>query len=108
MGTIKGVTTEARWYGRRGERPCSDVDLLLAPRSARPCGRGGASLEPDHPWVDLVGRATATGRFQAVTTHVGGLEVDLHFDLLKLGIPTRQGAEPWGRTTYYPLPWGSS
>jgi hypothetical protein len=108
VASIKGVTTEARWYGRRGERPCSDVDLWLAPHQLERAADAVRVLEPDHPWVALVPQLVATGRVQAVTTHVAGLEVDLHFDLLKLGIPTRQNAEAWSRTLPYPLPGGGS
>jgi hypothetical protein len=104
IATIKGVTAEARWYGRPGERPCSDVDLLLAPHQLDRAADALRVLEPDHPWTAFAGRLATTGRIQAVTTHVDGLEVDLHFDLLKLGIPTRQNAEAWSRTIPYPLP----
>ena len=31
VASVKGVTAETRWYNRSGERPCYDVDLLLAP-----------------------------------------------------------------------------
>ena len=44
----------------------------------------------------------------ALEPHVGGLEVDLHFDLLKLGIPTRQSSEVWNLTSAYLLPGGGS
>jgi hypothetical protein len=108
VATIKGVTTEARWYGRRGERPCSDVDLWLAPHQLDRAADALRILEPEHPWVGLVGQLAVTGRVQAVTTRVDGLEVDLHFDLLKLGIPTRQNAEAWSRTTSHPLSRGGS
>ena len=108
VATIKGVTTEARWYGRRGERPCSDVDLLLSPRQLDRAADAVQLLEPDHPWASSVAPLAATGRIQTVTTHVDGLEVDLHLDLLKLGIPTRQSSDLWDRTTHYPLPRGGS
>jgi hypothetical protein len=108
VATIKGVTAEARWYGRRGERPCSDVDLLLSPRQLDRVGETVRLLEPDHPWVSHVAPLAASGRIQTVTTHVDGIEVDLHFDLLKLGIPTRQSSELWNLTSPYPLPGGGS
>ena len=108
VATIKGVTAEARWYGRRGERPCSDVDLLLSPRQLDRAAEVVRLLEPDHPWVPYVGPLAATGRIQTVTTHMDGIEVDLHFDLLKLGIPTRQSTELWDLTRPYSLPGGGS
>lgn len=108
VATIKGVTAEARWYGRRGDRPCSDVDLLLSPHQLDRVSETVRLLEPDHPWVSHVAQLTASGRIQTVTTHVDGIEVDLHFDLLKLGIPTRQSSEVWNLTSPYPLPGGGS
>ncbi|MDO5499587.1 MAG: nucleotidyltransferase family protein, partial [Propionibacteriaceae bacterium] len=108
VATIKGVTAETRWYSRRGERPCSDVDLVLSPHQLDRAAEVVRLLEPDHPWLDHVGPLATAGRIQAVTTHVAGLEVDLHLDLLKLGFPTRQSADLWARTTSYSLPGGSS
>jgi Uncharacterised nucleotidyltransferase len=108
VATIKGVTAEARWYGRRGERPCSDVDLLLSPWQLDRASEAVQLLEPEHPWVSYAGHLAATGRIQAVTTRVDGLEVDLHLDLLKLGIPTRQSQDVWHLTSSYVLPGGSS
>jgi hypothetical protein len=108
VATIKGVTTEARWYGRRGERPCSDVDLLLSPRQLDRATEAVQLLEPDHPWASSVAPLAVAGRIQTVTTHVDDLEVDLHFDLLKLGIPTRQSSDVWDLTSPYILPGGDS
>jgi hypothetical protein len=108
VATIKGVTSEARWYDRRGERPCSDVDLLLSPHQLDRAAEAVRLLEPDHPWGSYVAPLVATGRIQTVTTHVADLEVDLHFDLLKLGIPTRQSSDVWSLTRPYVLPGGRS
>lgn len=108
VATIKGVTAEARWYARRGDRPCSDVDLLLSPHQLDRAGEAVALLEPDHPWREHVGRLARSGRIQGVTTHVDGLEVDFHFDLLKLGIRTRQSVEIWRRTDWNSLPSGGT
>lgn len=106
--TIKGVTSEDRWYGRRGERPCSDVDLLLSPDQLGRATEAVMLLEPDHLWATQVTPLATRGRIQTVTTHVDGLEVDLHFDLFKLGIPTRQSRDVWNQTRPYALPGGGS
>lgn len=108
VATIKGVTSEARWYDRRGERPCSDVDLLLSPHQLDLVAEAVRLIEPDHPWVSHVKSMAVAGRIQAVTTRLDGLEVDLHLDLLKLGVPTRQSARIWELTTLYPLPGGGT
>ena len=104
--TVKGVTAEARWYSRRGERPCSDVDLLLAPHQLDRAAEALAILQPEHPWVAHLDGLVASRRVQAVTLRVDGIQVDLHLDLLKLGIPTRGASALWDRTTPYPLPGG--
>jgi hypothetical protein len=103
VATIKGVTAESRWYARRGERPCSDVDLWLAPRQLDRAAEAVSILQPGHPWVPYLDGLTASGSVQSVTLRVDGLEVDLHFDLLKLGIRTRQSEELWDRTFEYSL-----
>jgi hypothetical protein len=103
VATIKGVTAESRWYARRGERPCSDVDLWLDPRQLDRASEAVSILQPDHPWVPYLGGLIASGSVQSVTLRVEGLEVDLHFDLLKLGIETRQSEELWARTFEYSL-----
>jgi hypothetical protein len=108
FATIKGVTAEARWYQRRGERPCSDVDLLLAPHQLDQAAEAVAALQPDHPWIPHLNALVASRRVQAVTLRVDDMDVDLHFDLLKLGIPTRGAAEIWSRTIAYDLPGGGA
>src|SRR6266508_459911 len=47
VASAKGVTAEARWYSRAGERPCFDVDLLLAPDDVSRIGEIMAELTPD-------------------------------------------------------------
>jgi hypothetical protein len=108
VATIKGVTAEARWYARPGERPCSDVDLLLGPHQLDRTGDAVGALDPHHPWLPHVNTMANSARVQSVTLNLEGLEVDLHLDLLKLGIPTRQTYEFWERTTVHALPSGGS
>lgn len=108
VATIKGVTTEARWYRRRGARPCADVDLLLSPRDLHRAGQAVRLIHPDHAWAFQVDTLVAEGRVQTVTTRLDGVEVDLHFDLFKLGVPTRQREAVWDRTEQYSMPSGAS
>jgi hypothetical protein len=106
VATVKGVTAEARWYGRAGERPCSDVDLLLAPHQRTRVEDAVRLLQPDHAWAPFVGGLADSNRLEAVTLRVDGLEVDLHLDLFKLGIPTRQASTLWARTEQFSRPDG--
>jgi hypothetical protein len=106
VATVKGVTAEARWYARRGERPCSDVDLLLSPHQHGRVEEAVRLLQPDHPLMSFVGRMATSRHLEAVTLTVDGLEVDLHLDLLKLGVPTRQASAVWARTEPFVLPGG--
>lgn len=107
VATIKGVTAEARWFARQGERPCSDIDLLLSPHQLGQAAQAVAVLQPDHPWIPQLDRLVATHRVQAVTLRVDDVDVDLHLDLLKLGIPTRGSHDLWDRTVLYRLPGGA-
>lgn len=103
VASIKGPITESRWYHRAGERPCSDVDLWLSPHQLDRAGDALELLQPDHPWVPFFGDLARTGAVQAVTLRVDGIEVDLHLDLLKTGLPTVGHEEIWARTEEFEL-----
>lgn len=108
VAAIKGVTCEARWYGRLGERPCADVDLLVAPADSRRAEEILSVLDPGHPLRSVITELVGRGRLQAIAVQVEGVSVDVHFDLLQLGIPFRHGEEAWRRTLPFPLPGGGS
>jgi hypothetical protein len=85
---LKGVTSEARWYNRVGERPSFDIDLLLAPDAVRSLDDALELLQPDHV---LLGSATALahrGYLQSFTATFGKVVLDIHTDLFKLGSRT--------------------
>jgi hypothetical protein len=95
---LKGVTAEARYYDRTGERPSTDVDVLVAPEAR---GRAGAvvrALDPSHPLVDVVDSLVSSGSVQSVDVRVDGEPVDVHFDLYKLGFAMRAPALVWEHT----------
>jgi hypothetical protein len=106
VAVLKGIATEARWYDEPGQRACSDLDLLLDPAALGEVDAIVDALDPgrNHPstiaW--LVGRRL----LQHVDLHVGATQVDLHFDALKLGIPTRQIDEVWASTEVIATPHG--
>ncbi len=81
---LKGVTAEARWYDRVGERPTSDVDLWLDPRSTDRFPEAVTCLDPTHPLRGSIGRMLAAGDCQGVEVEVPGTVVDLHADPYKV------------------------
>jgi hypothetical protein len=99
VATLKGVAAEARWYGRLGERPCYDVDILLSPHCLGRADEAVAILEPGHPMLGRVSGSIDRGTLQFLELHSGDVRVDLHFDPLKMRIPCRQFALVWSRMT---------
>jgi hypothetical protein len=108
VAAVKGVTFEARWYARTGERPSTDVDVLVDPGASSRAAEILDVVQPGHPLrreiTELVGRNV----MQSVNTRVDDVSVDLHFDLLKLGIPTRQRDIVWARMLDQSLPDGTT
>ncbi len=105
---IKGVTNEARWYSRMGERPCADVDLVLAPSSIDRVDEALAVLAPDHPFSDQATSLVRRRQLQHVHFVIGDVAVDLHLDPLKLGIWTGHPELWWSTSTTIDGPRGSS
>jgi hypothetical protein len=108
VATLKGVLTGARWYDRPSERPCSDIDLWLSPLQRDRAAEAAAIIQPDHPWIPHLDALTPSGRLQAVTLRVADVDIDLHFDPLKLGIPGRGLQEMWERTILVTTPSGNT
>ena len=91
--SLKGVTSEARWYDRIGERPCSDIDIWLRPDDHT---RLDAVLDMFQLASDvkkMILRLVDRRQLQHVDVLWGGVSVDLHFDPMKLGIWTRSADE---------------
>lgn len=105
--TLKGITTEARWYGRQGERPCDDVDVLVRPADLGRVDEITHALHPDHPLCGSLEALVRRGSVPAITLAVQGVPVDLHFDLLQLGIPLREPTPTLARTLPFPLAGGA-
>lgn len=95
--TFKGVAAEARWYDRMGERPCYDLDILVAPHDRHRFGEVLQALQPDHPLAGRIQPLLDRGLIQSVPLSFKGTPVDLHGDLFKLGIPCRQPERVWER-----------
>jgi hypothetical protein len=107
VATVKGVTAEARWYSRVGERPSSDVDLLVAPKDVRRIADVVEVLDPGYPYRSGLQRRVASGLQPGVTLQVDDTAVDLHADLLKLGAPSRTATMLWERSVLYQAPDGA-
>jgi hypothetical protein len=98
VAAVKGVTAEARWYGRTGERPCSDVDVLVDPGATGRVGEILAVLAPGHPLAADADALVRGGVLQSVGARVDGMSVDIHVDLFKVGFPVRRPEVVWERT----------
>jgi hypothetical protein len=109
VASVKGVTAEARWYDRAGERPCFDVDLLLSPDEIGRVGEIVAALSPEHPLRDSVQELVDRGAVQSVDLFVDGIPVDLHIDLLKYELlASRQSRLIWDRLVPFRLADGTT
>lgn len=105
---FKGMVVATRWYGRPAERPCRDIDLLLEPGARARIDDVLGALQPTHPYLRLVPDLVRTGILQSVDLMVDGLAVDVHLDLLKFEVPTRQADRIWARVTRLPAPGGGT
>lgn len=96
VATVKGVTAEARWYDRPGERPSGDVDLILDPNDLGRAARVVALIQPDHPLLPHVQRLVDERILQSIELRTpDGVAFDLHFDVFKLGVPARAPHRLW-------------
>lgn len=104
VAIMKGVAAEARWYDRQGERPCADLDLLIAPHHRHRVGRAVGLIQPDHPLRPCVQDLVERGLLQSVELETeDGTWIDLHVDALKLGVPSQRGLI-WDRCLAVELP----
>jgi hypothetical protein len=108
VATAKGIAAEARWYSHLGERPCSDLDLLLSPRQIDRIDDVIAALEPSHPLCGKARRLAQRGFIESIDLRHQGVPIDLHWDILKLGVPSRNREAIWERTIRIELPNGAS
>jgi hypothetical protein len=104
VAVLKGVPVERRWYARAGERPCSDVDLLLEPSAVQRADVAISVLDPGPLHLPEAAEMMRTGVLQSFDLSVGGVAIDLHADPLKIEIPTRGFRQLWERTQLLPGP----
>ena len=107
VATAKGVTAEARWYPTMGARPSVDVDLLLRPSDILRSSEAVAMTEPGHRLRASVTSLATAGNLQSVDLRDDlASHIDLHFDILKYEVKTRQGQVIWDRTKFFETPNG--
>ena len=107
VAVLKGVATESRWYDGIGQRACTDVDLLLAPAALDRAAEVVELLDPARGARATIGRLAHQRRLQHVDLNVGTTQVDLHFDPLKIGLPTRQLDAVWDSSELLTTPQGT-
>jgi hypothetical protein len=107
VAVLKGIATEARWYDELGQRACTDVDLLLDPAALGDLAAVVDALDPERARSSTIAWLVARRLLQHVDLRVGSTQVDLHFDALKIGIPTQQGDEVWDSTRVVETPQGT-
>jgi hypothetical protein len=108
VATFKGVAAEQRWYDQVGDRPCWDVDLLLAPHNLDRAGELIEILQPKMRNDGRLQRLVDSGALQTIDIEFDGVVLDLHFDLFKLGFRSRQQKLLWERSLMVSLPGGES
>jgi hypothetical protein len=108
VAIAKGVAAESRWYSRLGERPCSDLDLVLSPGQVHRIDDIIAAVEPSHPLCGKARHFARSGLLQSVDLQYDGIPIDLHWDVLKIGVPSRNGQLIWDRAVAIPLPDGGT
>lgn len=107
VATAKGVTAEARWFPGLGTRPSTDVDILLKPSDVERAATAVETMGRGHQLADTVNTLARIGHLQSVDLRdESGTHIDLHFDILKWEVPTRQNQLIWDRCQYIELPSG--
>lgn len=105
IAILKGAPIEQRYYDRVGERPSSDVDLLVAPGHFERIPALLRAIQPDHPWLPGLESMISGRQIQSITAVADGLEVDIHLDAFKLGVWLRRPDRFWAGTRTEDL-WG--
>jgi hypothetical protein len=108
VATFKGVAAERRWYDALGDRPCWDVDLLLAPHQLDRAREAVELIHPNHDMAATIQGLARGGHAQGITLRYRTTEIDLHFDVFKFGYTSRQPDVIWGRMDSFEMDDGTS
>lgn len=106
VAVLKGIATEARWYDELGQRACTDLDLLLAPRDLGAAADVVAAIDPGRDCPTRLDVVVWRRLLQHIDLNVGDVPVDLHFDPLKVGLPARRLDDVWHATQVLDTPHG--
>jgi len=107
VAVLKGIATETRWYDDIGQRACTDLDLLLAPRALGRAAEVVVTLDPTRGCSAAISDLVPRRLLQHVDLQYGDVAVDLHFDPLKIGLPTLQLEAVWESTELCDTPHGT-
>jgi len=108
VATFKGIAAEQRWYDQVGDRPCWDVDLLVAPHSLHRAGELIEMLDPERRNDGRIQRLVDADLLRTIDVVSDGVVMDIHFDLFKFGFRSRQQQLVWDRTVALPVAKGRS
>ncbi len=108
VALAKGIGAERRWYDGIGQRPCADLDLMLKPDQVAHVRDAVRALQPDHKLLPHLDQLVANGDLESVDVAYDGVSIDLHFDIMKLGIPVRGSDAIWQRTEHLESPAGNA
>lgn len=110
---FKGLSAEARWYESAGDRPATDLDILIEPAAVDRILDVIDALDDRFALASTAAGAVRDHHLQHLELTVGTTPVDLHTDYLKVGVPTRQHNHLWatahmleigGRQLHVPSP----
>jgi hypothetical protein len=108
VAAFKGVAAEHRWYRRMGDRPCSDLDLLLRPDHLDRMDAAMELVQPGHPLTGRAGALAQRGELHAIELFTAdGTAIDLHVDAFKTGLPWQRNVL-WSRVVELDAPDGGT
>ena len=95
LAYFKGVVAESRWFARIGQRPSGDIDALLDPAALGRVDEVVRLLSPEHPLIGDLEHLILGNHIHYLELIVDGVNLDLHFDLFKLGLGMDQRRSVW-------------
>jgi len=108
FAVMKGLPAEDRWYAARGERPCADVDVLVAPGDIDRLPELVGALDPEYSLRPTILDEYQRGLVHGLDLEMDGVTVDIHLDAVKIGPLGRGSDAMWDHTELHATPTGGS